>query len=449
MKPRTNSLAEYAVTASSGDWKPYPYLHRLADYIIKKIAKGNARLIISMPPRHGKSMLLSYWLPRFYLEAEPSNRIILSTYSDQFATKWGRQVRNALRESEWHKAARLASDAEAASNFYTTEGGGMLAAGIKGGITGEGADLLLADDLLKNWEQAQSMQVRDSINSELEATLNTRLEPNASVVMLMTRWHSHDPAGFAEDRYNWEFLRFPAIADELSFENNPLDRREIGEALNPDRYPIEKLKEIKSNMSSRMWQSLYQQTPVDEQEHSLWSYEMFQRTDIKPRDLQNIVIAIDPAVTNTQKSDETGIIAAGKRGEKYYILEDATIKGSPAQWANRAIALYREYEADYIVAEVNQGGDMVEATIRNVDPAVSYDEVRATRGKRLRAEPIVGLYENGRVYHCKQFDQLESQMVRFAGQSTSESPDRMDSLVWGLSYLSGDHERQGSISALT
>lgn len=153
-----------------------------------------------------------------------------------------------------------------------------------------------------------------------------------------------------------------------------------------------------------------------------------------------IVVAVDPAVTNTEDSDEHGIIVAGIAGERGVVLEDASLKGTPMQWARRAISLYRSYGADGIVVEVNQGGDMVAQTLRSVDDRVNIIEVRASRGKHVRAAPIASLYEQGRVAHVGSFPELESQMTQMtnAGFEGDGSPDRVDALVWAMSDLFPD-----------
>lgn len=155
------------------------------------------------------------------------------------------------------------------------------------------------------------------------------------------------------------------------------------------------------------------------------------------RDLIRIVVAIDPAVTSDpETSDETGIIVAGKGVDGFaYVLDDLTCRLSPDGWARRAVNAYREYRADRIVAEVNQGGDLVERVIRTVDPTVSYKAVRATRGKRVRAEPIAALYEQGRVFHVRPLPLLEDQMCSYVPDDYDGSPDRVDALVWALTDL--------------
>lgn len=152
--------------------------------------------------------------------------------------------------------------------------------------------------------------------------------------------------------------------------------------------------------------------------------------------LSRVIVAIDPAVSNNSQSDETGIIVAGKGYDGFgYILDDLTMKGTPEQWATRAINAYRDYHADRIIAEVNNGGDLVQQVIRSVDRMVPYKAVRASRGKVTRAEPIVSLYEQGRIFHIKEFPLLEEQMCNFAPQYMDKSPDRVDALVWALTEL--------------
>lgn len=150
-----------------------------------------------------------------------------------------------------------------------------------------------------------------------------------------------------------------------------------------------------------------------------------------------IVVAVDPAVTATEASDEHGIIVAGLADQRGVVLEDASLSGSPNEWARRAVSLYRSWNADAIVIEVNQGGDMVAHTIRTIDPNVKIREVRASRGKHVRAEPIAALYEQGRVAHVGAFPELEAQMTQMTtnGFEGEGSPDRVDALVWAMTEL--------------
>lgn len=152
---------------------------------------------------------------------------------------------------------------------------------------------------------------------------------------------------------------------------------------------------------------------------------------------ERVVVAIDPATTSNENSDETGIIVAGVHNDHAYILEDGSIKGTPNEWAEAAVKLYHKHQADIVVGEANNGGDMIEAVIKNVDRNVNYTKVTATRGKARRAEPITGLYEQQRVHHVGVFHELEEQMLGFDPTlgDKQKSPDRMDALVWALTEL--------------
>lgn len=179
---------------------------------------------------------------------------------------------------------------------------------------------------------------------------------------------------------------------------------------------------------------------------ALWNRDQIDASRVKkvPEDLERVYVAVDPAVTNTENSDEHGIIVVGLARDKEgyargYILEDGSMRGQPEEWAKKAVSLYRSWSADKIVAEKNQGGLMVESTLKAVDRSVPVELVTATRGKVVRAEPISALYEQGRIHHVGRFDVLEDQMclfsVDYVRSAANGSPDRVDALVWGLTKI--------------
>jgi phage terminase large subunit-like protein len=167
---------------------------------------------------------------------------------------------------------------------------------------------------------------------------------------------------------------------------------------------------------------------------ALWTWAML--GDRRPApDLTRVVVAIDPAVTSGEEADETGIVVAGlgvdRRG---YVLADRSCRLSPDGWARRAVAAFDDCRADLIVAEVNNGGDLVEQTIRTVRRSISYRKVHASRGKAIRAQPVAALYEQGKVSHVEAFPELEEQLTSWTPESGT-SPDRLDALVWALTEL--------------
>jgi phage terminase large subunit-like protein len=189
---------------------------------------------------------------------------------------------------------------------------------------------------------------------------------------------------------------------------------------------------------------------VEETGRGLFTRAIFDDTRLAEAPaLRRVVVAVDPPAS---PSGVCGIVAAG-RGEdgRFYVLDDASLEGArPTQWASRAVELFHRREADRIVAEINQGGDMVEAVIREADPAVPIATVRAIRGKWLRAEPVAALYDQGRVSHVGALARLEDEMCDFTpeGRAAGHSPDRVDALVWAITALSQDRGGEPRIHAL-
>ena len=178
---------------------------------------------------------------------------------------------------------------------------------------------------------------------------------------------------------------------------------------------------------------------------ALWNWEMIEASRCEqPPELVRIVVAIDPATTFGEDSDETGIIAAGLGVDgRAYVLEDGTERAAPLEWCRSSIRLYHKLRADRIIGETNNGGDLIEVLLRQVDPLISYQGVTASRNKITRAEPIAALYEQGRVKHVGAFPEMEEQMCNYVPSPGVKSPDRMDALVWALTALMID---QGPVS---
>jgi len=175
---------------------------------------------------------------------------------------------------------------------------------------------------------------------------------------------------------------------------------------------------------------------IEDRPDALWQRGMFRRWTGGP--LERIVVAVDPPVSGHEKSDACGIVVAGRAGDEAVVLEDATVRAvDPLAWARRAVAAFRAHEADALVVEVNQGGNLVRQVIAQVEAGLPLREVRATRGKWLRAEPVAALYGRGLVAHAEGLTALEDEMCAFGtdGLSDGHSPDRVDALVWALTEL--------------
>lgn len=178
---------------------------------------------------------------------------------------------------------------------------------------------------------------------------------------------------------------------------------------------------------------------LEDNPDALWKSEQIEALRVtKAPDLRRVVTGVDPAVTSNKKSNETGIVVCGLGTDgHFYVLDDRSLRASPDKWARAAITAHHTHRGNKIIGEINQGGDLVECTLRTVDANVPFKKVHATRGKVTRAEPISALYEQGRVHHVGTFADLETQMCDWSPLEDSYSPDRVDALVWALTELSG------------
>src|SRR5947207_2105077 len=263
------SPAMFAEMASAGKWQPAPHLmhlDRMLTAALEDAAEGTLDgLVVSMPPQHGKSELCSKYLPAWYLCNYPSRRVIVTGYGTDFAAHWGAQARDLVRA--WGRVfnLRLSKHATAAVNWEIEQyGGGLIAAGTGGPLTGKGANLLIIDDPIKNDEEARSAVRRQHLWDWWQSTASTRLRRNALTLIIQTRWHRDDLAGrmLHEAKTNhqrWREVRLPALAEDC----DPLGRAP-GEPLWPEKYPLDHLARVKEGKTAYVWRSLYQQDPIVE-----------------------------------------------------------------------------------------------------------------------------------------------------------------------------------------
>lgn len=264
------SPADLAERVSKGRWRRARHLDLLNEKLVA-LAEGRIkRLIVTMPPRHGKSQLCSRYFPAWFLGTRPDARVILCSYEAGFAANWGGQARDVLHDHGPALFGVRVSDATSARDDWRLEGheGGMVTAGVGGPITGRGANLLVIDDPVKNARDANSPTVRDATFQWWQSTALTRLEPDASVLLIQTRWHKGDLAGRLidedaegesdSDDETWQVLNLPALAegpDEMG--------RAEGEALWPERWPLARLLKRMRRLGRYVWGALFQQRPTD------------------------------------------------------------------------------------------------------------------------------------------------------------------------------------------
>ena len=263
------------------------------------------------------------------------------------------------------------------------------------------------------WDQAMfGLRLGDSP----QAIVTTTPKPTEAVKRLLSDPNTHVTRGTSqENRSNLAPAFYDAIIKR--YEGTRLYRQEI-------------LAELLDDVPGALWtRALIDATRIHDLAEVRWDL------------LSRIVVAIDPAVSHEETSDETGIVVAAlTRSNHVIVLDDLSGRYSALDWARVAIAAFRSRKADMIVGEVNNGGDLVGANIHGVDPNVPFRAVRASRGKYLRAEPVSALYEQGRVHHVGSFPAMEDQMCGWTPQGDAKSPDRLDALVWAVTELLIDQE---------
>jgi len=250
---------DFAAHLSGGEWKHAKHLDFLSNKLQLLEQRKLRRIMVSMPPRHGKSLLINTYTPVWWLTRHPRDCVILAGYGEMFAREWGGKVRDKILEHSEQLNLLIDKETTAADNWRLTSGGSMISVGVGGALTGRGANLLIIDDPIKNEQEAASQVYRDRMWDWWQATSSTRLEPWACVIVVATRWHEDDLLGRIEKNNDgsWEIVKIPAIAEE-----GDVLGRGIGEPLWPERFVDDPNYEIrKATSGPYWWTALFQQRP--------------------------------------------------------------------------------------------------------------------------------------------------------------------------------------------
>ena len=370
------------------------------DYICEKVEKVERgiikRLMIYLPPRHSKSLTVSETFPSYFIGKNPVRRVIETSYGDSLARKFGRANRRKIEEYGADLFGIKISSDNASMTNWGIEGhpGGMISAGIGGPITGEGADLLIIDDPIKNREEAESETYREKVWSEWQNTLLTRLHPGAAVIIILTRWHEDDLAGrlLAQEPDKWEVLSLPAEAEE----NDPLGR-EPGEPLWPEHgYDKEWMEAKKKEVGSRTWAALYQQRPSPVEggiiRRGWWQY--YRQA---PSRFEEIIQSWDCAFKDEQSSDYVVGQVWGRRGADKYLLDQVRDRmdfPSTVRAVESLSAKWPHARAKLIEDKAN--GPAVIATLKSKISGLI--PVNPEGGKMARLQAVSPDIEAGNVY---------------------------------------------------
>jgi predicted phage terminase large subunit-like protein len=430
-----------------------PY-HDLIFRKLEALQRGEIkRLVLSLPPRHSKTELASRNLPAWVLGNDPFAQIILASYATGLARNNSRDARNLLYEASWpFPAVAVAKDKSAAEEWATAQGGGCKAAGVDAGITGFGADWLIIDDPFKGVEDAFSETARQKVWDWYSAEARTRLQPEARVIVIGTRWHQDDLIGrilaeAAEEGKSdeWEVLRLPAIAEE----GDPAGRSP-GEPLDPRRYPIAELEQHRRN--TRTWMSLYQQDPIPDAgaifQRDWWRF--YDPAELERAGLRASHIYVDPAFGGNAGNDETAATVWGTLGGRFYWM-DTFHKRVPYHQLRRELAgLYEKWHVPLVIEE-NGWSQILLQELRSplpVEGAIAFPVVgyklpggsrskveRARAIKTATAESVTAMVEGGMAFLPQGASWLDYALDQLSTFPAGKHDDVVDSVVMALTHM--------------
>lgn len=414
-------------------WIPAKWLQYLSFKIAQTIYNGNRGLLISAPPRHGKSRLSTIATPLWTLENFPSKNVVVATYGEELSTDFSREIRDYIKDNQDILNVRLRADAQRVTNILTTEGGGLKAVGLRGAITGRGADVFIIDDYIKEPKEAMSASYLEDLWTWYLTVARTRLEPGAVIIILATRWVANDLHGRIMKRQKetgrtfFEYVELPAIAHEG--EVDPVGRAP-GEVLFPERYNTEQVYDIKTELGSRWFNAMFQQRPDDDENRVMdpgWFKPMTKEEFDKrysdmlgdPKQRGELVWARYWDFASTKEAGDYTSGALGlynKKTKEFFIRDIRRSQWSPAKVEAEFVkALHSDHDAFGVSLKVGMEQEPgssgtysvrhFQKLIREEIPGVKIHENRASTSKLLAAQPVSAAAEAGKVWLVCDYDE--------------------------------------------
>lgn len=420
-------------------WVAAPHLMYISLKIAQAIARGNGRIIISVPPRHGKSELITKYTTIWALEHFPHWETILCTYGAELSSDFGREVRDIIQANKEMLNVSISADSSRVANWHTPQGGGMRAVGIGGPITGRGANVLLIDDYIKEIKEALSKTYKDHIWNWFRTTAFTRIEPGGSCIVIATRWAPDDLIGrilASNIGGQWTNIVLPALAYE-----NDMFGRAPGEALFPERYNTETLLAIKDTMGSYFFNALYQQNPQNS-ENPIADPKWLKMCELLPP-LPDCPKARIWDMAGTQDGGDytvgTHMIYDKVKNNTYITgVKRRRLSSQGVETLVRATAIDDGLDTKiYIEQEPGSSGKaLVEHYQNTVLPEFKVEAVPHNDGKLERSQPFLAACEAGRVYLLKGpwNEDFVSEFGSFPG---GDYDDQVDTCSIGFTKLSG------------
>lgn len=406
--------------------------HRLIAKRLEAVEHGEIdRLMIFMPPRHGKSELASRRFPAWCLGRNPNKSFIAASYNSDLANDFGREVRNIVNSPEYGAIfdTTLAQDSKAANRWHTNNGGAYVAAGVGTAVTGRGADILLIDDPVKDREEADSELRRQRVWEWYTSTAYTRLAPGGAVVLIQTRWHEDDLAGRlleaqAQGGDQWDVLELPALS-------------ESNEALWPERYGAEALERIRTAIGPRDWSALYQQKPAPD-EGVFFKRDWFRWYDEKPEHFHTYG-ASDYAVTDEGGDWTVHVVFAVDHKRDVYVLDLWRNQSTADVWIDGFLGLVDQHrplmwaeEQGQIIKSV---GPFIERRMQDRGVYCAREQFASTKDKPTRARSLQAMASSGKIYLPRNEPWTAQLLTELLTFPAGKHDDQVDALSLGCRLL--------------
>lgn len=407
---------------------------------LEAVERGDLkRLMLLMPPGHGKSTYASYLFPAWYLGRNPKRNIIAASHTSTMAARWGRKVRNLFLAPEWPFQVNLASDSQAAEQWETTDGGEYYAVGVGGAVTGRRADLADIDDPIKGREDADSDTMREKLWEWYRADLHTRLKPEAAIILTVTRWHEDDLAGrilpegyngesgdiLGRDGETWHVVCLPALA-----EPNDILGRSVDEALWPDWFPADVLLGERHVQGERNWSALYQQRPSP-QEGDFFRRDWIRWYDDPPKkETLRLYGASDYAVTADGGDWTVHGVAGIDPDDNLYLMDWWRSRVDAAQavdgWAHM-VGQWKPVQWGEDKAQIEKTLEpFIQKRQREMGLYCHREKYPTVGDKAMRAQAIRGRMSQGKVYlpaHASWTTDLVSELLMFPNGKHDDQVD--------------------------
>lgn len=434
----------FAEKASEGSWKRFRFLRFLGEIIGDAVALGDQRILINAHPRAGKSTLFCGWTPVWLLDNWPDKEVILTSYAGAVARDWGRKARNTLERNK-HCVTKLMQDSKRADLWHTEQEGGMLTAGVDGPVTGRGGDLIIGDDLHKNWSEAQSEVKRNHVIDWFLSDLQSRVEPGGVMILILPRYHELDLTGYLLEYHasDWTHIRLPALAEE----NDPMGRK-LGEALCPERFSKELLLQKKEQTREDMFSAIWMQTPVPPKGY-IFDRKWWKFYRNAPGSFDEVCMSIDCSFKHTQTSSFVSIQVWGRKGLDKYLLDEVHERMGFLDTLNATVNIYERWpETLTIYIEEAANGYAVIETLSN---RLSSICPLPPRGSKIsRAHACAPQAKAGRLWlpHPETAPWVRDFVKECSAFPKSALKDRVDAMTQYLIEMMG-HERTAGDSGVS